>query len=374
MTIYRLISKEGEARRGEVSTAHGVFQTPCFMPVGTYGAVKSISPDILNSLKAEIILSNTYHLMERPGVEIIEAHGGLHNFISWNKPILTDSGGYQVFSLAKNRKISEEGVEFNSPLNGNKIFLTPESCMQLQCSYGVDIAMALDECTPYPAETLVAKESMELSLRWAKRSRDSFKSLNSSLFGIVQGSIYEELREMSLEALIKLDFEGYALGGLSVGEPKEDLLRIVKHMAPLMPADRPRYLMGVGTPLDIVKAVESGIDMFDCVIPTRHARNGYLYTSEGVVKIRNSKHKDSLDPLDSECKCYTCKNFSRGYLHHLDKTREMLGSTLQTIHNLHFYLNLMTSLRLSIESGTLHEFAREFEQTWNKIEYPNINN
>ena len=246
--------------------------------------------------------------------------------------------------------------------------------MQLQCSYGVDIAMALDECTPYPAETLVAKESMELSLRWAKRSRDSFKSLNSSLFGIVQGSIYEELREMSLEALIQLDFEGYALGGLSVGEPKEDLLRIVKHMAPLMPADRPRYLMGVGTPLDIVKAVESGIDMFDCVIPTRHARNGYLYTSEGVVKIRNSKYKDSLDPLDSKCKCYTCKNFSRGYLHHLDKTREMLGSTLQTIHNLHFYLNLMTNLRLSIESGTLHQFAREFEQTWNKIEYPNINN
>lgn len=374
MTIYKLISKDGKARRGEVSTAHGVFQTPAFMPVGTYGAVKSISPEVLDSLNAEIILSNTYHLMERPGAEVIKAHGGLHNFMSWNKPILTDSGGYQVFSLAKNRKISEEGVEFNSSLNGDKIFLTPELCMDLQSTYGVDIAMVLDECTPYPAKISAAEDSMNLSLRWAKRSRESFKSVNSNLFGIVQGGVYEELREMSLSALIDMEFEGYAIGGLSVGEPKEDLLRIVSHIAPMMPEDKPRYLMGVGTPLDLVKAVVSGVDMFDCVIPTRHARNGYLYTTEGVIKIRNSKHRNSLEKLDPKCECYTCKNFSRSYLHHLDKTKEMLGSSLQTIHNLHFYLNLMANLRLAIESGTLQHFVKEFELTWNKIDYPNINN
>tara|TARA_B100001142_G_scaffold15404_1_gene14493 strand:+ start:1088 stop:2185 length:1098 start_codon:yes stop_codon:yes gene_type:complete len=365
--MYNLIKKDGEARRGTVSTSHGVFQTPAFMPVGTYGAVKSLSPEILKQIDAEIILSNTYHLMERPGVDIIKSHGGLHNFMAWDKPILTDSGGYQVFSLAKKRKISEEGVEFASPLNGDKIFLNPEKCMELQTGYGVDIAMVLDECTPYPAEKPIAENSMNLSLRWARRSRDAFKSINSSLFGIIQGGIYEDLRENSLDALKEMEFEGYAIGGLSVGEPKEYLRSVVSHIAPLMPEDKPRYLMGVGTPLDIVKAVESGVDMFDCVIPTRHARNGYLYTSEGVVKIRNSAHRDSLEPLDKNCTCYTCKNFSRSYLHHLDKTKEMLGSTLQTIHNLSFYLNLMRNLRVSIERGTLHTFIKEFEQTWNKF-------
>ena len=373
MKMYKLINKDGEARRGEVKTFHGIFQTPAFMPVGTYGAVKSLSPKILESLNAEIILSNTYHLMERPGVDIIKAHGGLHQFMSWNKPILTDSGGYQVFSLAKNRKITEEGVEFNSSLNGNKLTLTPEICMDLQTGYGVDIAMVLDECTPYPATNIEAEESMNLSLRWAQRSRDAFKSNKASLFGIIQGGVFEELREKSLEELLKIEFEGYALGGLSVGEPKEDLYRIVKHIAPKMPEHKPRYLMGVGTPLDIVKSVESGIDMFDCVIPTRHARNGYLYTSKGVIKIRNSQHRESLKPLDESCDCYTCKNFSRSYLHHLDKTKEMLGSTLQTIHNLTFYINLMRNLRVSIETGTLQSFIREFELTWNNSDNPNIN-
>ena len=373
MKMYKLINKDGEARRGEVKTFHGIFQTPAFMPVGTYGAVKSLSPKILESLNAEIILSNTYHLMERPGVDIIKAHGGLHQFMSWNKPILTDSGGYQVFSLAKNRKITEEGVEFNSSLNGNKLTLTPEICMDLQTDYGVDIAMVLDECTPYPATNIEAEESMNLSLRWAQRSRDAFKSNKASLFGIIQGGVFEELREKSLEELLKIEFEGYALGGLSVGEPKEDLYRIVKHIAPKMPENKPRYLMGVGTPMDIVKSVESGIDMFDCVIPTRHARNGYLYTSKGVIKIRNSQHRESLKPLDESCDCYTCKNFSRSYLHHLDKTKEMLGSTLQTIHNLTFYINLMRNLRVSIETGTLQSFIREFELTWNNSDNPNIN-
>ena len=370
--MYTLKSRDGEARRGEVITAHGTFQTPAFMPVGTYGAVKSISPEILDTLKAEIILSNTYHLMERPGVEIIKANGGLHNFMSWNKPILTDSGGYQVFSLAKKRKITEEGIEFNSSLNGNKLFLNPEICMELQQSYGVDIAMALDECTPYPAEISEAEESMHLSMRWAQRSRDAFHSDKSSLFGIIQGGVYKELREESLDILKKIEFEGYAIGGLSVGEPKNDLQNITSHIAPLMPENKPRYLMGVGTPLDIVRAVQSGVDMFDCVIPTRHARNGYLYTSEGVVKIRNSIHKNSLEKLDPNCDCYTCSNFTRSYLHHLDKTKEMLGSTLQTIHNLYFYINLMRNLRLSIETGTLHSFVREFEATWNNTSNPNI--
>ena len=371
--MYKLIAKDGQARRGEVLTEHGSFQTPAFMPVGTYGAVKSMSPETLNSLEAEIILSNTYHLMERPGIEIIQANGGLHNFMSWSKPILTDSGGYQVFSLAKKRKISEEGVEFQSALNGNKLFLNPEKCMELQLAYGVDIAMVLDECTPYPAEKSQAEASMHLSSRWAQRSRDSFLSDKSSLFGIIQGGVYKDLREKSLEVLKEIEFEGYAIGGLSVGEPKEDLQSITKHIAPQMPDDKPRYLMGVGTPLDIVKAVESGIDMFDCVIPTRHARNGYLYTSTGIVKIRNSIHKTSTDPLDESCNCYTCSNFSKSYLHHLDKTKEMLGSTLQTIHNLYFYLNLMRNLRVSIETGTLQTFIREFEGTWKKIENPNIN-
>jgi len=370
--IYKLITKDGLARRGEVVTAHGKFQTPAFMPVGTYGAVKSVSPKTLEDLEAEIILSNTYHLMERPGVEAIKLHGGLHNFIGWEGPILTDSGGYQVFSLSKKRKIQEEGVEFSSPLNGDKRYLTPESCMQLQLDYGVDIAMVLDECTPYPVEEGEAKESMQLSLRWAKRCRSSFQSERASLFGIIQGGVFNNLREESLAELIEIGFEGYAIGGLSVGEPKEEMDKIVDHIAPIMPEDKPRYLMGVGTPLDIAKAVQLGVDMFDCVIPTRHARNGYLYTSKGIVKIRNSENKHNLEPLDENCSCYTCSKFSRSYLHHLDKTKEMLGSTLQTIHNLHYYLSLMRNLRLCIETGTLQTFIKQFEDTWNNIDNPNI--
>ena len=371
-SIYKLITKDGLARRGEVTTTHGKFQTPAFMPVGTYGAVKSISPSTLEDLEAEIILSNTYHLMERPGVETIKLHGGLHNFMGWEGPILTDSGGYQVFSLSKKRKIQEEGVEFSSPLNGDKRYLTPESCMQLQLDYGVDIAMVLDECTPYPVEEGEAKESMQLSLRWAKRCRSSFQSERASLFGIIQGGVFNNLREESLAELIEIGFEGYAIGGLSVGEPKEEMDKIVDHIAPIMPEDKPRYLMGVGTPLDIAKAVQLGVDMFDCVIPTRHARNGYLYTSKGIVKIRNSENKNNLEPLDENCSCYTCSKFSRSYLHHLDKTKEMLGSTLQTIHNLHYYLSLMRNLRLCIETGTLQTFIKQFEDTWNNIDNPNI--
>jgi len=370
--IYKLIKKDGLARRGEVVTAHGKFQTPAFMPVGTYGAVKSIGPSTLEDLEAEIILSNTYHLMERPGVEIIKLHGGLHNFMGWEGPILTDSGGYQVFSLSKKRKIQEEGVEFSSPLNGDKRYLTPESCMQLQLDYGVDIAMVLDECTPYPVEEATAKKSMQLSLRWAKRCRSSFSSDRASLFGIIQGGVFNNLREESLAELIEIGFEGYAIGGLSVGEPKEEMDKVVDHIAPRMPEDKPRYLMGVGTPLDIAKAVQLGVDMFDCVIPTRHARNGYLYTSKGIVKIRNSENKNNLEPLDENCSCYTCSKFSRSYLHHLDKTKEMLGSTLQTIHNLHYYLSLMRNLRLSIETGTLQTFIKQFEDTWNNMDNPNI--
>ena len=370
--IYKLINKDGLARRGEITTVHGKFQTPAFMPVGTYGAVKSISPVTLEDLQAEIILSNTYHLMERPGIEIIKSHGGLHNFMGWKGPILTDSGGYQIFSLSKKRTLNEEGVEFFSPLNGDKKYLTPESCMQLQLDFGVDIAMVLDECTPYPVEERIAKESMHLSLRWAERCRSAFQSEKASLFGIIQGGVFENLREESLTELIKFDFEGYAIGGLSVGEPKEEMEKVVDFITPKMPEDKPRYLMGVGTPLDIVKAVRSGVDMFDCVIPTRHARNGYLYTSKGIVKIRNSEYKNSLEPLDEACSCYTCSNFTRSYLHHLDKTKEMLGSTLQTIHNLHFYLSLMRNLRLSIETGTLQTFISEIEDTWNNFDKPNI--
>ena len=370
--IFNLHNTDGKARRGDVSTAHGTFQTPAFMPVGTYGAVKSLSPEHLNDVGAEIILSNTYHLMQRPGPEIIKQHGGLHKFMGWNKPILTDSGGYQVFSLAKKRKITEEGVEFNSPLNGDRLFLSPESCMELQLNYGVDIAMVLDECTPCPVKKEVAEKSMRLSLRWAKRCRDSFASPDRSLFGIIQGGVFPDLRDHSLEELVEIGFEGYAIGGLSVGESKSELREIVDYIAPKMPSEYPRYLMGVGTPLDIAEAVGQGVDMFDCVIPTRHARNGYLYTSQGEVKIRNSKYKEDLGPLDDSCSCYTCKNFTRSYLHHLDRTKEMLGSTLNTIHNLHFYQNLMRDLRAAIETGTLQPFLKEYRTTWNITKEPNI--
>ena len=369
---FNLIAEDRQARVGEVITSHGKIHTPVFMPVGTYGAVKTLSPRELTDLEAQIILSNTYHLMERPGIEIIKKHGGLHNFMSWDKPILTDSGGYQVFSLAKKRLISEEGVTFNSPLNGDSIFLSPESCMQLQADFGIDIAMVLDECTSFPVKKEKAEESMLLSMRWAQRCRDSFSSGISGLFGIVQGGMFEELREESLDKLVDIGFEGYAIGGLSVGESREEMLRVVDFMALRMPKESPRYLMGVGTPLDILNCVQKGIDMFDCVIPTRHARNGYLYTSEGVVKIRNSKNRESMKSLDPNCDCYTCTNFSRSYLFHLDKTKEVLGSTLNTIHNVHFYLNLMTQIRDSIKQHKFNAFVDKCRDTWDNSDYPHI--
>ena len=365
---FKILNSDGNARRGELVIDRGNIQTPTFMPVGTYGAVKAVSPSLLKQLGAEIILSNTFHLMERPGVAVIKKHGSLHSFIGWDKPLLTDSGGYQVFSLAKNRSISEEGVEFNSPLNGDKLSLTPESCMQLQMDFGVDIAMVLDECTPYPVEYNVARESMNLSMRWSKRCRDYFSTDKSALFGIIQGSIFKDLREESLDILKSMEFQGYAIGGLSVGETKEEMEDIIHFLGPKMPLEKPRYLMGVGTPLDIVSAVVQGIDMFDCVIPTRHARNGYLFTSDGIVKIRNSKNKYFERPLDKNCDCYTCKNFSRSYLHHLDKTKEILGSTLNTIHNLSYYFQLMSDLRGVIEQGKLKTFSENFRKNWDNVD------
>ena len=361
---FKLIDRDGSARRGEISTLHGKIQTPSFMPVGTYGAVKSLSPLNLTELGAQIILSNTYHLMERPGVEIIKKHGGLHNFMGWEKPILTDSGGYQVFSLSKNRTITEEGVEFTSTLKGERVFLTPESCMQLQKDFSVDIAMVLDECTGYPVDRSIAEESMQLSMRWAKRCRNNFSSENAALFGIIQGGKFNDLRDESLENLLSIGFEGYAIGGLSVGEPKDEMNKVINHICPKMPDTKPRYLMGVGTPMDIVNAVSQGVDIFDCVIPTRHARNSYLYTSTGVVKLRNAENRSSLDKLDKNCECYTCKNFTRSYLFHLDKTNEILGSTLKTIHNLSFYLDLMSKLRISIEQHKFKAFVDNYRDTW----------
>ena len=369
---FKLISEDGNARLGRITTRHGNIETPVFMPVGTYGAVKTLSPSALREMDAQIILSNTYHLMERPGIEIIKKHGGLHNFMSWERPILTDSGGYQVFSLAKNRLISEEGVEFNSPLNGDSIFLSPEICMELQLNFGVDIAMVLDECTPFPVKKEIAEASMLLSMRWAQRCRDIFSSEKSGLFGIIQGGVFKDLREESLEKLTSTGFEGYAIGGLSVGETVEEMFQVVDFISPIMPKNQPRYLMGVGTPMDILRSVLSGIDMFDCVIPTRHARNGYLYTSEGVVKLRNAHNRDSLEPLDSNCTCYTCKNFTKSYLFHLDKTKEVLGSTLNTIHNVHFYLNLMKEIRNSIKQDKFEAFVDKCRDTWDNSEYPHI--
>ena len=367
---FKLISGDGNARLGRITTRHGNIETPVFMPVGTYGAVKTLSPSALRELDAQIILSNTYHLMERPGIEIIKKHGGLHNFMSWERPILTDSGGYQVFSLAKNRLISEEGVEFNSPLNGDSIFLSPEICMELQLNFGVDIAMVLDECTPFPVKKEIAEASMLLSMRWAQRCRDIFSSEKSGLFGIIQGGVFKDLREESLEKLTSTGFEGYAIGGLSVGETVEEMFQVVDFISPIMPKNQPRYLMGVGTPMDILRSVLSGIDMFDCVIPTRHARNGYLYTSEGVVKLRNAQNRDSLEPLDPKCNCYTCKNFTKSYLFHLDKTKEVLGATLNSIHNVHFYLNLMKEIRSSIKQDKFEAFVDKCRDTWDNSDYP----
>lgn len=357
---YELFTTDGKARRGRLTFARGSVETPAFMPVGTYGTVKGMKPEEVKEIGAEIILGNTFHLMLRPGTEIIEQHGGLHGFMNWNKPILTDSGGFQVFSLGKMRKITEEGVRFSSPVNGEKIMLTPERSMEVQRSLGSDIVMIFDECTPFPATHKEAQISMELSLRWAQRSKDGHRDNPSALFGIVQGGMYEDLREISVKGLTDIGFDGYAIGGLSVGEPKEEMIKILDHTTPLIPEDKPRYLMGVGKPEDLVEGVRRGIDMFDCVMPTRNARNGHLFVTNGVIKIRNSRHKIDTNPLDEKCDCYTCKNYSRAYLHHLDKCKEILGSQLNTIHNLHFYQQVMKGLRDAIEQGKLDNFVSEF--------------
>lgn len=357
---FELIKNNGKARRGKLHFDRGVVETPAFMPVGTYGTVKGMTPDELLETGAHICLGNTFHLMLRPGTEIIRKHGDLHDFMNWQKPILTDSGGFQVFSLGDLRKITEEGVEFRSPINGEKIMLTPERSIEVQRELGSDIVMIFDECTPYPATREEAKTSMELSLRWAERSKKEHGDSKSALFGIVQGGMYPDLREVSLAGLTDIGFDGYAIGGLSVGEPKEDMVNILDTTAYKLPEDKPRYLMGVGKPEDIVEAVRRGIDMFDCVMPTRNARNGHLFVTDGVVKIRNARHKDDPSTLDPECDCYTCKNYSRAYLHHLDKCNEILGARLNTIHNLRYYQRLMQGLRDALEADQLDEFVADF--------------
>jgi len=357
---YELITTDGKARRGRLTFDRGVVETPAFMPVGTYGTVKGMKTEEVEATGAHIILGNTFHLMLRPGTDIIEQHGGLHEYMNWDRPILTDSGGFQVFSLGKMRKITEEGVRFSSPVNGEKIMLTPERSMEVQRSLNSDVVMIFDECTPYPATHKESKDSMELSLRWAQRSKDAHGDSPNALFGIIQGGMYEDLREVSVAGLESIGFDGYAIGGLSVGEPKEDMIRILDHTAPLIPKDKPRYLMGVGKPEDLVEGVRRGIDMFDCVMPTRNARNGHLFVNTGVIKIRNASHKTDTGPLDETCDCYTCKNYSRAYLHHLDKCKEILGSQLNTLHNLHFYQKVMQGLRAAIEQGRLDAFVEEF--------------
>ncbi len=358
---YELLKKNGKARRGRIHTAHGVIETPVFMPVGTVGSVKSIRPDLLKTeLKAQIILGNTYHLFLRPGHKQAEQLGGLHKFMNWAGPILTDSGGYQVFSLAKLRTLTEEGVAFRSPYTGDHHMITPEYSTEIQHSLDATITMAFDECTPYPATEKVARKSMELSMRWAKRSRDAFVQREGyAQFGIQQGSMYPNLRQESIDKLVELDFEGYAIGGLAVGEDSEKLQEMTLVCADMLPENKPRYSMGVGYPSDLIKAVAAGIDMFDCVLPTRNARNGNLFTSEGVIRIKNTEHKLADIPLDPNCSCDTCKNYSRAYLHHLFKERELLVNTLLTQHNLHFYLNLMQKLRDAIEAGTFEKVSQK---------------
>ena len=378
---FTVDTTDGLARRGRLKFPRGDVETPAFMPVGTYGTVKGMLPRDIEAIGAEIVLGNTFHLMLRPGTEVIKAQkksdgsdgeGTLHDFMQWQKPILTDSGGFQVFSLGKMRKITEEGVTFNSPIDGSKIFLDPEKSIQVQRELGSDVVMIFDECTPYPATEKEARESMELSLRWAKRSLNAHGDNPSALFGIIQGGMYENLRQESLEGLEAMGFDGYAIGGLSVGEPKEDMVRVLTHLAHQMPAEKPRYLMGVGKPEDIVEAVRRGVDMFDCVMPTRNARNGHLFTFSGVVKIRNAKHRYSTEPLDSTCDCYTCTHFTRSYLHHLDKCGEILGAQLNTIHNLRHYQKLMAGLRDAIANQRLDEFVSDFYQGIGK-EMPPMN-
>lgn len=357
---FEVIGRDGASRRGRMQFARGSVETPVFMPVGTYATVKSMTPEELEALGTEIIVANTFHLMLRPGADRIEAHGGLHGFMNWQRPILTDSGGFQVYSLGDMRRISEEGVSFRSPVNGDAVFLDAETSMAVQRRLGAEIVMAFDDCPPLPASVSETRASMERTLRWAARSRDAHGDSRAALFGIVQGGLEIDLRKQSLEGLIKLGFPGYALGGLSVGESREERERILDNIVDEMPADRPRYLMGVGTPADIVEAVRRGIDMFDCVLPTRNARNGHLFVPEGVVRIRNARYRDDTGPLDPSCGCYTCRHYSRAYLHHLDRCGEILGARLATIHNLHYYQSLMGDLRDAIETGGLEAFAGAF--------------
>ncbi|MEW5892212.1 MAG: tRNA guanosine(34) transglycosylase Tgt [Pseudomonadota bacterium] len=357
---FELLGRDGQGRRGRLTTAHGVIETPVFMPVGTYGVVKSLTPDEVRALGAQIVLGNTFHLWLRPGLEVIGAFGGLHGFMGWDGPILTDSGGFQVYSLTHLRKISEEGVRFASPLNGDRLLLTPEKSMEIQRVLNSDIVMIFDECTPYPADHRTAQTSMELSLRWAERSKAAHAGNPNALFGIVQGGMYEDLRDQSLERLTRIGFDGYAIGGLSVGEPKADMARILNHVAPRLPEDRPRYLMGVGTPEDLVHAVARGIDMFDCVMPTRNARHGVLFTRQGELRIKNARYRSDPGPIDTTCDCYTCRHFSRAYLHHLFRSGETLSGRLNSIHNLHYYQTLMRELREAIEQGQLAAHVEAF--------------
>ncbi len=369
MLKFDLLRTEGHARRGRLTLNHGVVETPVFMPVGTYGTVKGVMPASLEAMGAQIILGNTFHLWLRPGVDVLAQFGGLHRFENWQRPILTDSGGFQVWSLGETRKISEEGVRFASPVNGDKLFLTPEVSMQVQRVLNSDIVMQFDECTPYETKGLLtteadARASMELSLRWARRCLDEFNRGENpnALFGIVQGGMFEPLRDESLAGLAALDLPGYAIGGLSVGEPKEDMLRVLTHIAPKLPASKPRYLMGVGTPEDLIDGVAAGVDMFDCVMPTRNARNGHLFTRFGDLRLRNSRYKTDERPVDETCSCHTCAGFSRAYLHHLERCGEMLGPMLCSIHNLHYYVNLMREAREAIDVGTFAAFAKRFRE------------
>jgi len=358
---FELKATDGLARRGTLTFPRGEVQTPAFMPVGTYGTVKGVTPEQVGDSGAQILLGNTFHLMLRPGTDVVRKHGGLHEFIGWDKPILTDSGGFQVFSLGDMRKITEEGVKFRSPVDGAQVFLGPESAIKVQQDLGSDIIMIFDECTPYPVSEQDAEISMNLSLRWALRCKEAHGNHPSALFGIIQGGMYPALREQSLKALTAMEFDGYAIGGLSVGEPKEEMIKVLDLVAHQMPAHKPRYLMGVGTPDDIIQAVLRGVDMFDCVMPTRNARNAHLFTSTGLVRLRNARYRDDTGPLDAECDCYTCRNFSRAYLYHLDKCKEMLGAQLNTIHNLRFYQKLMQGLRQAIEQGRLGAFVAAFQ-------------
>ena len=370
---FELLKTDGKARRGALSLSHGVVQTPIFMPVGTYGSVKAMSSADLDAVGAQIVLGNTFHLWLRPGLDVMKAHGGLHSFMNWTKPILTDSGGFQVWSLGDLRKISEEGVAFQSPVNGDKLFLTPEESMRIQAVLNSDIVMVFDECTAYPSTRDQTAESMRLSMRWAKRSKEEFRALNNpnALFGIVQGGMMEDLRQESLDGLAELDFHGYAIGGLSVGEPKEDMNRILAFTAPRLPEHKPRYLMGVGTPEDLVEGVSQGVDMFDCVMPTRNARNGWIFTRFGDIKIRNSRYRDDLRPIDDSCACPVCAPrahgddrpaYSRSYLYHLQKVQEILGAHLATVHNLYFYLDLMRQMREAIAQGAFAAWRQQFHE------------